>query len=70
MTDLSARELTLMIPIAAVVMWMGVYPESFLAPMRRDVGVVLARVDPVWGGGDSRLAGGTKPAQVASAEAR
>jgi NADH-quinone oxidoreductase subunit M len=70
MTDLSARELTLMIPIAIVVMWMGVYPESFLAPMRRDVGVVLARVDPAWGGGDSRLAGGPKPAQVASAAAR
>ncbi len=56
MPDLSARELVLMIPIAAVVMWMGIYPESFMAPMRKDVGVVLARVDRSWPGGDSKLA--------------
>jgi NADH-quinone oxidoreductase subunit M len=63
MKDLSARELVLMIPIAAVVMWMGIYPESFMAPMRKDVGVVLARVDRAWPGGDSKLAmGKVKPA--------
>ena len=45
MPDMSARELWLLAPIAAVVLWMGVYPESFLAPMRKDVGVLLARVD-------------------------
>ena len=66
MADLSPRELALLVPIAAVVMWMGIYPESFLAPMRRDVGVVLARVDPAWGGGDARLAGG-KPVKLAVA---
>jgi hypothetical protein len=38
---------------------MGVYPESFMAPMRKDVGVVLSRVDPAWHGGDSKLAGGS-----------
>jgi NADH-quinone oxidoreductase subunit M len=68
MPDLSARELVLMIPIAAVVMWMGIYPESFMAPMRKDVGVVLARVDRSWPGGDSKLAKGhTKTVEVASA---
>jgi NADH-quinone oxidoreductase subunit M len=56
MTDLSTRELVLLVPIAAVVMWMGIYPESFMAPMRKDVGVVLARVDRSWPGGDSKLA--------------
>ncbi|MEG8046934.1 NADH-quinone oxidoreductase subunit M [Sphingomonas aerolata] len=45
MVDLSAREFWLLAPIAAVVLWMGVYPESFLAPMRKDVSVLLARVD-------------------------
>ena len=30
-------------PIAAAVLWMGVYPESFLAPMRADVGRLLER---------------------------
>jgi NADH-quinone oxidoreductase subunit M len=24
---------------------MGIYPESFLAPMRNDVGVLLARIE-------------------------
>jgi NADH-quinone oxidoreductase subunit M len=66
MADLSPRELLLMIPIAAVVMWMGIYPESFMAPMRKDVGVVLARVDRSWPGGDSKLAKGHKTVEVAS----
>ena len=46
MADMDRRELWLLAPIAAVVLWMGVYPESFLAPMRKDVGVLLARLDP------------------------
>ncbi|WP_112382810.1 NADH-quinone oxidoreductase subunit M [Sphingomonas carotinifaciens] len=45
MSDLSSRELWLLAPIAAVVLWMGVYPESFLAPMRQDVSTLLARIE-------------------------
>ena len=37
-------KIALLAPIAAVVFWMGVYPESFLAPMRGDVGTLEARV--------------------------
>jgi NADH-quinone oxidoreductase subunit M len=44
MPDLNARELVSLGAIAAVVLWMGVYPESFLAPMRKDVTALLARV--------------------------
>ncbi|WP_116089839.1 NADH-quinone oxidoreductase subunit M [Sphingomonas crusticola] len=69
MSDLSPREFVLLVPIALVVLWMGVYPESFMAPMRKDVGVVLARVDPAWHGGDSKLARGNRPVAVAAAEA-
>jgi len=67
MSDLSARELLILVPLALAVLWMGVYPESFMAPMRKDVGVVLSRVDPAWHGGDSKLAKGGKPLAVASA---
>ena len=42
MPDLDAARMWLMLaPIAAAVLWMGVYPESFLAPMRDDVAVLL-----------------------------
>ncbi len=46
MPDLTPREMALLVPIALAVLWMGVYPESFLAPMRGDVGAVLARLAP------------------------
>ena len=45
MPDLSAREWWLLAPIAAAVLWMGVYPESFLRPMRADVGRLLERIE-------------------------
>ena len=45
MPDLDAREYWLLAPIAAVVLWMGVYPESFLKPMRADVGRLLERIE-------------------------
>jgi NADH-quinone oxidoreductase subunit M len=66
MTDLNGREWLLLAPIAAVVMWMGVYPESFMAPMRADVGRLLVRLERVIPAGDSRPARGT-PAAVAAA---
>ena len=64
MPDLSRRELALLVPIAAVVLWMGIYPESFLAPMRGDVGTLLARLESAAPAGDSRLAGGAAPIRV------
>ena len=44
MPDLNAREWAMLAPIAAAVLWMGVYPESFLAPMRQDIAALEARV--------------------------
>jgi NADH-quinone oxidoreductase subunit M len=63
MLDLSAREVFLLAPIAAVVLWMGVYPESFMAPMRRDIGTLLARIAPATPEGDAKFAIG-KPLPV------
>jgi NADH-quinone oxidoreductase subunit M len=45
MPDLSMREWWLLAPIAAAVFWMGIYPESFLRPMRADVGRLLTRIE-------------------------
>ena len=68
MPDMNMRELWLLAPIAAVVLWMGVYPESFLAPMRKDVGVLLARIDRATPISDSRPTAG-KPAAITPAAA-
>ena len=62
MKDLSAREWLLLGPIAIGVLWMGVYPESFLAPMRADVGRLLQRVERAAPAGDSHLVRGKAPA--------
>jgi NADH-quinone oxidoreductase subunit M len=70
MKDLSMRELALLAPIAAVVLWMGVYPESFLAPMRRDVGTLLARIDRAAPASDAQIRlAAAKPVAVPHGEA-
>jgi NADH-quinone oxidoreductase subunit M len=66
--DLNAREWALLAPIAAGVLWMGVYPESFLAPIRQDVTVLLARIDRAAPGGDAHLTAGA-PAPAAQHQA-
>ena len=53
MADIEPREWAMLVPLAAAVLWMGVYPESFLAPMRKDVGVLLARIERAHPPGDS-----------------
>jgi NADH-quinone oxidoreductase subunit M len=58
MPDLNARELISLGAIAAVVLWMGVYPESFLSPMRNDIGALVARVDRARPGFDAGFAAG------------
>ena len=44
MPDLDAREWAMMIPLGIAVLWMGVYPETFLAPMRKDIAGLEARL--------------------------
>ena len=69
MPDLSRRELWLLAPIAGVVLWMGVYPESFMAPMRDDVGRLLARIERATPVSDSRPTAGRPVAVTAPAAA-
>lgn len=72
MPDLSLREFALLAPIAVVVMWMGVYPESFLAPMRKDADILMARIERAQPVGDSKLmmtkGAPAVPAKTAEAE--
>ncbi|MDT9597488.1 NADH-quinone oxidoreductase subunit M [Sphingosinicella rhizophila] len=68
MPDLSRRELALLVPIAAVVLWMGVYPESFIAPMRNDVGILLARVERANPPGDAHIVKGAPAPAKADAQ--
>jgi NADH-quinone oxidoreductase subunit M len=67
MPDLSLREWVIMAPIAAATLWMGVYPESFMKPMREDVARLLVRIERAAPEGDAKLAMG-KP-KAAKAEA-
>jgi NADH-quinone oxidoreductase subunit M len=55
MTDLNAREWAIMVPLAAVALWMGIYPESFLAPMRDDVAFVVERLADAKPAGDAQF---------------
>ena len=64
MTDLSAREWWLLAPIAVGVFWMGIYPESFLRPIRNDVARVIARAQRAAPAGDSHLMFGRAAAQI------
>ena len=68
MKDLSIREYWLLAPIAAVVLWMGVYPESFMRPMRADVGRLLERVERATPPGDSAPTKGKPAAAPHAAE--
>jgi NADH-quinone oxidoreductase subunit M len=71
MPDLEAREWLILAPLAAAVLWMGVYPESFLAPMRADVGALLQRIQPTAPASDAALtAGHAAPAAAADAGER
>ncbi|MDE2595296.1 MAG: NADH-quinone oxidoreductase subunit M [Sphingomonadales bacterium] len=63
MPDLDLRELAMVVALALPVLWMGIYPESFLAPMRKDIAALDARLAQARPQGDARLtAGKPKPA--------
>jgi NADH-quinone oxidoreductase subunit M len=68
MPDLDLREFAMVIPLAAVVLWMGIYPESFLAPMRNDIGALEARMAASrWKVASGGLNVQAKPARLAVA---
>jgi NADH-quinone oxidoreductase subunit M len=61
MPDLDKREWLMMSALAVAVLWMGIYPESFLAPMRKDIAALDARLARAKPEGDAQPTAG-KPA--------
>ncbi|EIZ80272.1 NADH dehydrogenase I subunit M [Novosphingobium sp. Rr 2-17] len=61
--DLDAREIIMVTALGLAVLWMGVYPESFMAPMRADIAALDARLARARPAGDSAPTAG-KPTQV------
>jgi len=45
MPDLSMREAGILLAAAVPVLWMGIYPESFMKPLHAPVASILARVE-------------------------
>jgi NADH-quinone oxidoreductase subunit M len=45
MLDMSPREVMVFAPLVALVLWMGIYPSSFLKPMQPSVSNLIQRVD-------------------------
>ncbi|MGB3808416.1 MAG: NADH-quinone oxidoreductase subunit M [Erythrobacter sp.] len=67
MPDITTREWAMMAPVAAAVLWMGVYPESFLAPMRNDIAALDAQLAQARPDGDADLVAGSPRAEIANA---
>jgi NADH-quinone oxidoreductase subunit M len=44
MLDLNWREVAIFAPMIAIVLWMGVYPSSFLRPIQPSVANLVERV--------------------------
>lgn len=66
MADLTVRELAMVIPLGLAVLWMGIYPETFMAPMRADIAALDARVARAKPHGDAQPTPG-KPVEHAAA---
>jgi NADH-quinone oxidoreductase subunit M len=45
MLDLSPREILVFAPLVALVIWIGIYPTSFLRPMQPSLGNLVERVE-------------------------
>ncbi|WP_375291349.1 NADH-quinone oxidoreductase subunit M [Qipengyuania sp.] len=67
MLDLNGREWGMLAVITAAVLWMGIYPESFIAPMRQDIALLDARLAEAAPQGDARPVQGEPRAYPANA---
>jgi NADH-quinone oxidoreductase subunit M len=54
--DLSPRETAVFAPLLVLVLWMGVYPNSFLQPIRASVDHLVTQVNAATGAAGMRSA--------------
>jgi len=54
--DLNRREVLIFAPLVILVLWMGIYPSSFLEPMHASVGQLMEQVQAAQGAGGTALA--------------
>src|SRR4051812_7362306 len=66
MLDLSPREKLVFAPLLILVLWMGIYPEPFLAPIRPTVDALVAHVAAVQKQARANAADPTMPAKAAT----
>ena len=45
LTDLTGREVGIMVPLMIMILWMGIFAETFLGPIRADVDREITRVE-------------------------
>ncbi|MDE2437669.1 MAG: NADH-quinone oxidoreductase subunit M, partial [Sphingomonadales bacterium] len=64
MPDLDLRELLMVTALAIPVLWMGIYPESFLKPMRQDIAALDARLARARPASDAMLTAGKPEASA------
>jgi len=64
MPDLTAREYLLLTPLVIATLWMGIYPESFIAPIRADIAHLDARLAAARPAGDAQVTPGHPVAET------
>jgi NADH-quinone oxidoreductase subunit M len=60
MSDLSLREVAMLAPLVIATLWMGIYPESFIAPIRADIAHLDARLAQARPQGDAQVTPGQR----------
>jgi NADH:ubiquinone oxidoreductase subunit 4 (subunit M) len=66
LSDLNWRETAILIPLAILVFWIGVYPSPLLAPMHQTVNRLVERIDHDKGGPVARGKGQEDGSQFAA----
>ena len=64
MLDLSPREIVTFVPVALVVLWMGIYPTSFLKPIQPAVDAMLGQVRTALSHSQASLPGESVPTKT------